>query len=481
MRAIKFLALLLISNTLFAQSQGSLDPESIEQLEKDQKIKNFTKNESYSLTLQGAIELGLRKNYSENIRKYQFELNEMGFQDAFEDFYMPKLNLTMASSTDHHVENLYKESDSSAQSARTPNGSIGLELEDYTLFNWGKDYIDYLNSKESYARAKTSFKEKRRALRHSIIDQYFNLSRQFQIVQAYKRQLSHSSFIYRLAKEKLSLKKIRTQEFLQAKSLFLASHQNYQSSLNDYYEIQDEMATLLGHELKSSYWPAEILKFKPVTLAQSESLPFIERNNPNLLQARANMNISTRSYQRAIKDNLPLPKISLKLGSYQRSFSSAGQNDNYETFDGSKNLEVVATVNMSWRIYGSGGFFNSRKTQSSFLSKKISEIELKETHRSVKVANRVIHSQLRYLEKKLEATKAYLRNARKAFDQTVDDYLASKVSLTTLQQILDDLISSQVQYENTKYQHLSEKVNLAELMGLDDFPGDNFDKLTREL
>ena len=480
MRAIQYLALLLISTIVFGQS-STLDPENLEQIEKEQKVKGFTRNESYSLTLQGAIELGLRKNFSENIRKFQFELNEFSYQDAFDDFYMPKLNLTMATTSDHHVENLYKESDSSATSPQTPAGAVGLELEDYTLFNWGKDYIDYLNAKESYGRTKTSFTEKRRALRHNIIDQYFNLSRQFQIVQAYKRQLSHTSFIYRLAKEKLSLKKIRLQEFLQAKSLFLVAHQNYQSSLNDYYSIQDEMATLLGHELKTTYWPAELLKFKPVTLAATESLPFIEKNNPSLLQARANMNISTRSYQRTVKDNLPLPKISLKLGSYQRSFSSAGQNDNYETFSGSKNLEVVATLNMSWRIYGSGGFFNSRKTKSSFLNKRISEIELRETHRSVKVANRLIHSQIKYLEKKLEATEAFLKNARKGFDQTVDDYLASKVPLTTLQQILEDLIQSQIEYENTKYMHLSEKVNLAELMGVDDFPGENFDKLTRSL
>ena len=35
-----------------------------------------------------------------------------------------------------------------ASSSRVPNGYIGLEMEDYTFFNWGKDYLDFLNTKE---------------------------------------------------------------------------------------------------------------------------------------------------------------------------------------------------------------------------------------------------------------------------------------------------------------------------------------------
>ena len=39
------------------------------------------------------------------------------------------------------------------------------------------------------------------------------------------------------------------------------------------------------------------------------------------------------------------------------------------------------------------------------------------------------------------------------------------------------MTQADVLYEYTKYRHLEEKVNLANTMGLEDFPGENFEDL----
>lgn len=453
---------------------------NLDQLEKDindnQIVQNLD-NKATGISLQDAIEGGLRKNFKELSRKYEFQLNEITYKDAHDDFYFPKLNLTLGTTADHFTENLFRDDDKNAQSAKTPNGAIGLEIEDYTIFNWGKDYLDYLNAKESYKRARESFSEEKRELRLQIIAEYFNLSRQNSIVKIYKKQLSHTSFVYRLAKEKLTLRKISSQEFFHAKSLFLESHKNYHSSLFDYYQIQQSLSNLMGDDLKTIYRPLSYLKFKPIAFGSKESFRFVKKHNPDLLDAKSEMMNASRSYQKVLKENLPLPKFSLKLGSYQRAFSSGGYSDEYETFAGSKNIELAATVNMSWRIYGSGGFFNSRRTESAFYDKKINELKLREANREIKVANRLTHSRILHLEKKFEAASKELKNTRKTFDKTIDNYLSSKTGFINVQQVLENLLESQITFENTKYEHLLEKLTLAKLMGIDDFPGEKFDHL----
>ncbi len=479
----KLAAIYLIACSFITYGQDLLDQEDLNSLEQNtlqnKDLNNLNKNASRSISLQTAIEEGLRLNYDQKIRKYEFQINEINFDDAFDDFFFPKVNLNLATSSDHFVENLYRDNYDNAQDPRTPNGYVGIEIEDYTLFNWGRDYLDYLNSKDNYQREKKSFTEEKRALRLSIIAEYFNLSRQNRVVQIYKKQLSHTSFVYRLAREKLSLQKIRSQEFLQAKSLFLEAHKNYQDSLNTYYAIQENLALLMGTELDASLQPTNELIFKALNINKDDSLKFALKNNPGLLEARKNVNVAARSYQRALKDNLPLPKFSVKLGTYNRSISSSGAVDNYETFNGSKNIEIAASLNMTWRLYGSGGFFNSRITKKSFYNKQISEIKLRESSRSVHSTNYALYSQIKYLEKKYEAANARIKNARKSFDKSIDDYLSSKLSLSALQQVLNELRFASIDFESTKYEHLVSKLNLAQLMGVDDFPGDNFDQLAR--
>ena len=294
---------------------------------------------------------------------------------------------------------------------------------------------------------------------------------------AYKKQLSHTSFIYRLAREKLGLRKVGTQEFLQAKAEFLNAHTKYQNSLFEYYNQQQAFADLLGDDLKTIYKPADQLKFKSISIKRIDAQKYIDKNRPDILQAKTNVENASRSYQKALKDNLPLPEFNLKLGTYQKAFSTAGASDDYETFAGSRNVEIAATLNMTWTLYGSGGFFNSRVTERSYYQKRIAELNLKENYRKSHVANNLIHSRIQYLEKRYEAANAQVNNARKTFDKAIDNYIAGKTRFGDMRDVLQVLIDSTVEAENVKYEHLAEKVNYAAIMGLNDFPGDNFEAL----
>ena len=469
-----FASLIVVDNSV-AQD---LDLNQLEKEVSNTRTARELKDQAKKITLQDAIEEGLRNNFNEKVRSYTFQLNELDFKDDYESFWYPKLNLTMQTSGDQFIDNVYRDPNTNAQdSTVSPNGFVGLEIEDYTLFNWGRDYLDYLSEKNTYQRNKQRLKEQKRALRFNIIAEYFNLARQNNIVKILKRQLSHTSFIYRLAKEKMRIRKINSQEFLQTKQLFLKAHKNYQDALFTYYEIQESLARYLGDDLETIYFPLNELKFEPMTIKLSESLAITMKNSPDLLDARVEMENASRSYQKSLKDNLPLPEITMKLGSYQRQFSGSGYDDTYETFDGSKNVEIAASVNMTWTIYGSGGFLNSRVQESSFYQKKIREVQLREAHRDIKVTNKLTHSRVIYLQKKFSAVEKERETTRRVFDKAVDNYIASKTKFADIYQVLEELQTSQVHYENTKYEHLLEKLKLAQLMGVDDFPGEKFDTL----
>lgn len=470
-------------STIIVMSLSGFSQSSLEDIERefnDSKSLQDLSNKTVQISLQDAIEGGLRTNYSERTRRYQFQINELTWKDAYQDYYYPNLNLTMVTGSDHFVEDFYRDLDQNASSSKVPNGYIGLEMEDYTLFNWGKDYLEFLNAKESYQRTKANLSEDKRDLRLQIISSYFDLSRLKESVKIYKKQLSHSSFIYRLAKEKLTLRKIKTQEFLEAKALFLGAHKDYHQSLYEYDQAQQSFTELLGENHSSPYNPVNILKFKPLGVTQEESLKMALATSRDLLDARAQMNISNRSFEKTRKDNLPLPKFSVKLGTYRRNFTGGTYSDDYETFSGSKNVEVAASLNMTWSLVGSGGFLNSRIQENAFYQKRISELNLRDAHREVKYLNRLVHSKIQRLEKKHKAIKGQRDNARKAFDETVDNYISGKTGITNIRQILEELRLASIEYEQTKYYHLFEKVNLAKLMGIDDFPGEKFERLIEQ-
>jgi outer membrane protein TolC len=440
------------------------------------KLKENLDNQSKRLTLKEAIETGLRKNSLQKSREYEREKIELDWKDNYDAFWFPQLSLKLQTE-ETLVDNLYTDIQDNNGTSKTPNGFIGLEFENYTLFNWGKDYLDYQNNKQTYKRAKKSLEERRRNLRFGIIGQYFNLSRAKRVLQIKRSQLRHSSFIYRLAKEKITLKKINGQHYLQAKAEFLRSHAEFQDALFDVTEQENALAQVLGDELSTSYTTAEQLKYVPLTTNRSESYKYALKQSPEYLAAKTNLENANRSFQKALKDNMPLPKFDIKLGAFKHNLSDAGAYDTMGQDDGSRNVELVASINMTWKIFGSGGLFNSRVQERSYLNKRVAEIEFTEARRNTSTLVNTYHRKIRYLEKQVEANSAFVKNARKTFDRTLDNYIGGKTTFPNMKMVLDSLILSETTYETSKYQHMLVKLKLAYIMGIDDFPGESFEKM----
>ena len=74
-----------------------------------------------------------------------------------------------------------------------------------------------------------------------------------------------------------------------------------------------------------------------------------------------------------------------------------------------------------------------------------------------------------------------VKTSSKAYDLILEKYLAKKTLWVNLFQILNELTNSKIDLDFLKLNHLSEKVELATIIGVEDFPGENFENLAKRL
>ena len=440
------------------------------------------KDHSRSLSLKGALEEGLRNNPDERVRDYDRELLNLSWTDTYEDFWYPNVSLFMRTDNTQGIDKWKTgNSGNTSPTTHTATGSMGLELGDYTLFNWGKDYLDYLSNRESYKRNKKIFDEARRELKHSIITQYFKNLLAKRKVQITKEQLRHASFIYRLGREKANLRKISKQEYYQARTEFLRAQNEHQKAKVD-AEVEDEaFAYLLGDQLNTTYRLTDSLIYTKIRLPLRDAVRIGLTNAPEVLSAKVQMENGQRSYEKQLKENLPLPKFSVDLGTYTHSFSKDGSSKNYETLTGSKNIELVASINATWTLWGSGGFFNSRTTRSTLVNKQKYQRLYFDAKRNVESEARKIYHQIQTLERLIDITKMQSETSRKNFDVQLEKYMNGRNRFINLKHALEELKTNETYYEESLYSHIEQKIELAKLVGVEDFPGENFENNAKNI
>lgn len=437
-------------------------------------------NQGRALDLRSVIEEGFRRNAFQKIREQQREQIELLKTDLYQRFWLPKISLELDSS--NHKVDRFRESSQSTPAMgaqQAPTGSLGLVIDEYTLFNWGRDYLQYQNDKQVLNRANQQLNEARRRLKFSLITQFFNMIRTKEIKRIRQEQLRQTSFIHRLAREKLQLRKIRAQEYYQTRSEYLRSQTEYQESMYDVGLQEEEMANLLGDEWRGSYRTDEQLKYVTVNTSMEEALKLAEEQSVDYRNAKLQYDNASRTFEKTLKDNLPLPKFAFNLGTYRTGFDPNGSSYSYETSPGNRNIELVASIDMRWTLLGEGGFFNSRQNQQSFLNKRIAEINYYNTKRALEVKVRTIYKTLRYFEQKVEIAQFQHKNAQSNYDSVLDNYIEGRASFSDIKIAIDNLVISHMNSENVKYEHLTKKLELADYMGLEDFPGENFEQLAQ--
>lgn len=465
-------------SSAFLVDVRSQDTQDLEDMDFNQS-KQEPKNISREITLKEALEEGLRKNSEEKIRDYSKEILEIEWNGVYDSFWYPNVALVLSTGNQNidRLKSANNNGNNNITSNRAPSGYAGLQLGEYTIFNWGKDYLDYLNKKYKNKRDQENLESQRRQLKLQIIDQFFNLSRVKKILQIRSDKLRQASFLYRFTRQKASLGKTTKQNYYESRVEFLQAQAQYHEIKTDVISTENDMGSILGEKNKKNYRTPEFLKFEKLKVTEMEASEFANSKNVAILNSKLELENANRTYQITQKENLPLPKFTVNLGTYKKRLDNDANETSFETHPGNSNVEVIASVNMTWDVFGENGFFNHRKNKKAFLNKKISEIRHTNAKQQVNIRVRSLFETINQQEKQIEAAQLQKQNARISFDSALENYMDNKIRYNELKNQLEDLYDSQIYLENAKYAHLVKKLELVDIMGLDDFPGENFEQL----
>ncbi|MBT7611118.1 MAG: TolC family protein [Bacteriovoracaceae bacterium] len=434
------------------------------------------KDQIKTVTLNGAIEQGLRENYEQQKRKYEDKILELNWTDSKHAFWYPQISLQLTSSS-QRVGRIKKGEKTGGTTSPYPSGNLAFVIEDYTVFNWGKDYLEFLNSKETYLRGKQKLLEKRRILKHSIINAFFETIMYKKISAIKKEQLRHTSFIYSMNREKVTLKKVSKREYYQSRAEYLRSQSEYFEAKRNTGTADETLAILLKDPVGTIYIFRERLKYIPMKTTFDEALKYAKKDNLNIKDAKVAVHIAKRSHDIVQRENLPLPKFSINLGAYTHSFSTSTYINDYETNSNNSNIELVASIAATWALTGKDGLFNTRKTTLSYTARELAEKNLEQAKHESQSTVRSKYYSLTNLQNELKVLDARITTLQKLFDTVLDDYLKKRTDFQDFRLALIEQSTTEAAYETLKFLHLKAKLELAETMGQEDFPGQNFENL----
>ncbi len=434
---------------------------------------------SKALHLNDVIEQGLRKNYDQQIRKYNSEILDLKWDDTWEDFWVPNVNISLIS-PEHRLGTLKSGSNNATPRETRPDGALALNFGDYTIFNWGKDYLQYLSTKADIKRSKEQISEASRELKHDLIVSYFKLYFLKERERIKRDQLRHASFIYRLNREKISLKKVSKQDYYLARSEYLRAQNEFHEAKNDVQLQNEVIANSINDEVGTKYVLQDSLRYELLTTPLDEIIRLASINNPETLDALKDVENAKRGYELALKNNLPLPKISMKLGAYDYRFSPDTNRTTYSTGPGNSNIDIVASINATWSLTGTGGLLNGRATRSSLLSKHVAFAKKAQATRDSKALIKSQYFTVKHLQNQINILDARIPTLQKSFDTILENYMNKRTKYLDFKNTLIELTDAQILLEQSKFLHLYNKIGLAKTAGVEDFPGQNFENLIQK-
>lgn len=438
---------------------------------------SLTTNDQYvPINLKSAIEQGLRQNFDQELRLFRTSLINIQEDRNWDQFWLPNLKFEIGI-TDQRLQSFLGGSSKDTSYDR-PAGTVALGVAEYTLFNWGKDYLGYLNNKSTYQRSKENLHEDRRELRLDLIDQYLDVLTKSKIAKIKQEQLRQATFIFRFNQDKAKLKKISQQEYFQSKSDYLRTQADYHQSKSELESSERQLGGLLSDPIDNRYRLNEQIKMTRIKSTLDELLSEANKYNPDILDAENNIKITERSYDLAKKESLPLPKISLKVGAYKYQFDDNHSTTRFENSLGTDSVEMVATLNASWDIMGSNGLFNQRNRKEAVLLRNQAIKEREKYQHSTKNQIKTLYRQGLHYERLQDILEAEVISLRSSFDVILDNYTTGKTRFIDLQKALEERTLREIEAQENKYYHAKVKLLLTRLAGLDDLPGESLEAIT---
>ena len=422
------------------------------------------------------IEQGMRSYQDNIIRRKNIEILKNRLKDTKEEFWTPnpKINFQL---NPQRIGTLKSGSNDLSRTSRSASGSVGLELGEYTLFNWGKDYLNYKNEKESLERQIDRDKETLREFKQELVREYVKLIHAKDLKIIARQYLQRATLVYRMNREKVLQKKVTKHEYYQSRAEYLRAQEAYTNAKTNENIASEDMAKRLNDPPGTLYFIKDDYQYEKSTYSRDNAIATARKVSPFILDKKVERNIKNREYEIAVRDNLPLPKITVNFGTYSQIFDgSSVTNDYYTTSPGNSNIDLVASLNASWTLFGDGGLFNRRKLANARLEKEKAMYDLSLTRRKVEEAIVNIFNFLNSSVEQLNIIKSRNDSLKKRMETALYQYTNRKTRYLEYQLAMQDYFDSLTRESIIKFQYLAKRVELAQIVGIENLPDQAFDK-----
>lgn len=432
------------------------------------------------ITLKAAIQQGIQKNHGIGVRDHERGVLNLTWEGQWAAFWLPNINISL-NVDPHRIMRIRNSTNLVGHQSKHAGGDLALNFGEYTVFNWGKDYLAFLNNKQNFTRGLQELTEADRQLKFDIITSYSNLLTLYEILKSQRVFLRHSSYVYKLTKEKIAAKKISGQEYYQTRVLYLEAYQNYLEAKREWIAENEKLAFLIDDEPSTRYILGEELRLVKLDKSLNSLVEIGKKNAPQVMSAYSQKKIAERNYEIAKRENMALPAFKINLGAFTQSWDTGSNNQLFSNYEGNRNLEIIASLTATWNIVGTDGFLNKRKLDIAQLNRRISDRTLKQQEDYMLYLTTNYFHQIKNLEKQNEISDERNKTSESAYNITFNNYTLRKTSFLNFLHSLKDLTDSKVINFKNKRDHLLKKVQLSSVIGVADLPGNLFENHVAKL
>jgi outer membrane protein TolC len=135
----------------------------------------------------------------------------------------------------------------------------------------------------------------------------------------------------------------------------------------------------------------------------------------------------------------------------------------------------------SWSITGPGGLFNGRRTETAVTRQGLAFKRKERAQHQALSSIHELHGRIDHLEDQIEILSSRNASLQRNFDTILENYLDGKTTFINFKIALEEMTQTKEKMEQIKLMHTRDKLKLATIMGVEDFPGENFERLAKEM
>lgn len=467
-----FIAVFLLGLTQAALAADPVDP--FLDVTSTRAVPHLSSRTKVVLTYKQAIEKALENNNAIKQLRIGFRQSEIAYKNAWDTFYLPQLSINASSNSTYTLGSLppaFSKAPIGTPIHGFPTTNVTLGLGSYTLFNFGKDFKTFENSRLQWVRQQQQLIEAIRSKRNEVTNLFFAYKAALEKLDATQRSVRVSEAIVDLIKSRVRLGKATVTEIKSSESDLGTAKINYNQNAGNTKSSLWRLNEILYDAVGTEYIIDEPVKFIPINISIREALQIYFEKSPEIRDSKLNLKSSQLNVELAELNQLPLPKIAISplnvafIGGYYDSNTST-------TTQSGTNIDVSTSVSLTIPLIGAGGLFNHRTIESAKLSRDSADISYVMTATNGQINISSLYTQAKLLEATVENSRQVLESNAVVLDTLFKQLAKGSVNRLELRDALNQARAAELELQDSIISHLQAKLNLAQIIGLDHLPGD---------